>query len=250
MREKPQLRRVSARRNVGRNGCHSKSRGSCRSFRTDYIVPTTWSKSEWEPIHTHVIVSPSRRPTARQPIPYPHGVQGFGRMDSFEMQAWMRPVLPPELVVLFRFRFNVFRQPDEHLPEIISDERLHNSSIPASRTRPARTSSRAFAASRASCDCDRLKASSHFRSSAISSKMIAAIASCFDSGNAFSAVIASFNARVISYVLRLYFCQLPTCGRPADLPTKYTACNVYSPADLSQSFTQTTTCVAAHYKVH
>ena len=99
------------------------------------------------------------------PVTDPDGIDGLARMNSLELKAGVGWILLPQAIVLPGSCPDLSGEPCEESQKVFGDLRLHSSSISRFRVLPARMSSRAFAAIRASLSWERAKVSSQSSSS-------------------------------------------------------------------------------------
>lgn len=77
-------------------------------------------------------------------------IERFLVAHPLELQAGMAGILLPQPIVLSGLLLNLVGELAEAFHEVFGQSRVHSSSMPASRTRPARMSALTFSASRAS----------------------------------------------------------------------------------------------------
>src|SRR4029077_3102556 len=136
-------------------------------------------RSDPEPGHSVVLQKAEGTPAA----PDPHGVEGFLAMNPLEMETGMSWIVSPETVALPSALSDVGGKLAEKREEFFSGPGLQRSSTGISLTRPARMSARTLAAILPSCSWERANDSSQRCSSANSSRITAAMASCSASGS-------------------------------------------------------------------
>lgn len=108
----------------------------------------------------------------------PHRVPCLVPTNGLEAQTGIPRICAPNQMRSSRLFLNFVGQTSETVHEIRRDDGVHSSSNPAVLQSPPRTCSSARAARSVNLPGERANDSSHRRSSSISSKMRAAIASC------------------------------------------------------------------------
>src|SRR5260370_27300476 len=90
---------------------------------------------------------PFHQPQGAPPSTNTNRVHRLLSMNTLELQAWMRRILSPELIILTGQGFDLVREHAETGNEIFRELGVPSSSMPIFLILPARTSARAFSTS-------------------------------------------------------------------------------------------------------